>query len=262
MSVTNNIKEMKLVDLDLIYVCRDFYDKDKLTYVEIGKVIGKSEAQVRRYIKLANAPAVLQQKVQAGETTLTDATDNQKRRDDASGAINKNNYVKSIKNGFQAFIKYSPNTDSPEVVAKHIEDIKSALKQAQKVAANKAKAAAKKAVKAQLKAEAGKPGDEGINVPVSTSVTPSPHVRGEGGDEGDASNSVPDQATSGATGVTEAELKEMQAQQQESLNALKESLKTPEGRAMVDPYAKAQGFNTPEEYVANVEEIIKKQQLG
>lgn len=262
MSVTNNIQNMKLVDLDLTYICKDFYEVDKMTYVEIGKEIGKSEAQVRRYIKLANAPADLQAKVKAGETTLKDATDNQKRPGDAFSEINKNNYVKSTKNGFHGFIKYSPNSDSPEAVAKHIEDIKSALKQAQKEAAKKLKAAAKKASKNLSSRPQGEilpannVGEEGVKVPAASSLTSSP-LAGE--DSGEGGVAAP---TTGATGITEAELKEMQAQQQKGFDALKESLKTPEGRAMVEPYAKAQGFNTVEEYITNMEEVIKKQKLG
>jgi hypothetical protein len=110
-----------------------------MTYVEIGEIIGKSEAQVRRYIKLANAPADLQAKVKAGETTLTDATDNQKRRGDAFSEINKNNYVKSTKKGFKAFLNFSQKTDTEESIDKHIEDIKAAWKQMQKAAAKKAR---------------------------------------------------------------------------------------------------------------------------
>jgi len=65
-----------------------------------------------------------------------------------------------------------------------------------------------------------------------------------------------------AAGFGAAELNEMKEQQKNMFSGLKESLSTPDGRAMIEQVAKAQGFQTPEEYIASVEETLKKQGLS
>ena len=51
---------------------------------------------------------------------------------------------------------------------------------------------------------------------------------------------------------------EMREGQQKVFDSLREALKNPETRAGFEKIAKASGFNTPEEYIANIEETLKK----
>ena len=101
-----NMARKSLNNLDIMFACQKLSRQGK-SNVEIGKLIGKSEAQVRRYIKVADAPADIQQKVGSGQTTLTDATDKATRRDDEF----KNMYVKSTKNGFKVILNYNRKRD-------------------------------------------------------------------------------------------------------------------------------------------------------
>jgi len=50
-------------------------------------------------------------------------------------------------------------------------------------------------------------------------------------------------------------------QQIEMLNAFKERIKTPEGRPIVEAIAKANGCQTPEDYIAKMEEALKNKGL-
>ncbi|MBN1824546.1 MAG: ParB/RepB/Spo0J family partition protein [Endomicrobiales bacterium] len=126
-----NVERKSLTNLDMMFACQKLSELGK-SNVEIGKLIGKSEAQVRRYIKIAQAPAEVQEKVQSGEASIR-SMDNENGKiglvtRDEWKVMDKNCYVKSIKNGFDAVIKFRKGRDDAEIVKNHIEAINAALK--------------------------------------------------------------------------------------------------------------------------------------
>jgi len=113
-------------------------------------------------------------------------------------------------------------------------------------------------------ADAQRAGEGGVPSAGAT-VTPSPLVgktlglegqskgpeKGEGGDEGGVKPAVKEE--------TIDDIKRQANQQAvERIAAFKDRLKTPEGRFMVEAMAKAMGFETPEAYIAKLEEDLKK----
>ena len=69
LNFVENMARKSLNNLDIMFACQKLSQQGK-TNVEIGKLIGKSEAQVRRYIKVADAPEDIQQKVGRGRQPL------------------------------------------------------------------------------------------------------------------------------------------------------------------------------------------------
>jgi ParB/RepB/Spo0J family partition protein len=251
-----NIERKTLNNLDIMYLCKKLKDQGK-TNEEIGGYIKKSENQVRRYIKVAEAPAGQQQKLAAGDTSIRGISGEQiASRGDAS-ENNKKYLVKSTKNGIEAKIKIEAFPENEAALGAFIAEIKKAWRQALK---SKTRLTGGKAAKKSKQASSS---DPALPMPAGLSDACPLMGKEEAGKAGAAaSEGVPGEPTTGASGISDAELQEMQAQRQKSLDALKNSLNTPEGRAMVEPFAKAQGFNSPEEYVAHIEETIKKQRLG
>ncbi|MBN1622074.1 MAG: ParB/RepB/Spo0J family partition protein [Endomicrobiales bacterium] len=64
-----NIERKSLTDMDLIFACKKLSDEGK-SNVEISKYIGKDEAMVRRYLKVANAPQEIQDAVKEGKISI------------------------------------------------------------------------------------------------------------------------------------------------------------------------------------------------
>ena len=127
-----NVAKKSLNNLDIMYACKKLSDQGRSNR-EIGKLIGKSEGQVRRYLKVAGAPPDIQAKVQSGEKSIRSIEDSTAEKGcvarDAAAINNKNCFVKSTNNGFDAVLRYRINNDDPAVVKNHINDMKKALKQ-------------------------------------------------------------------------------------------------------------------------------------
>jgi len=64
-----NVERKTLTNLDIMFACKKLNDQGK-PQMEIGKLIGKSETQVRRYIRVAEASADAQAKLAAGDATI------------------------------------------------------------------------------------------------------------------------------------------------------------------------------------------------
>ncbi len=64
-----NIERKSLNNLDIMFACQKLSRQGK-SNVEIGKLIGKSEKQDRAYLRVAEAPAEVQAKVQSGDMPI------------------------------------------------------------------------------------------------------------------------------------------------------------------------------------------------
>ena len=107
LSVDENVKRKSLTNLDIMFLCKKLSELGR-SNVDIGAYIGKSEAQVRRYIKIANSPVDVQEKVKSGDMTVTEAGSAGARPEDEQ----KNMSVKSTKNGIFVKFKYYRKKDN------------------------------------------------------------------------------------------------------------------------------------------------------
>lgn len=64
-----NIARKSLTNMDIVYSCKKL-SSDGRSNREIAKLLGKSESIVRRYLKVANAPAEVQEAVKHGKITV------------------------------------------------------------------------------------------------------------------------------------------------------------------------------------------------
>ena len=122
-----NLERKSLTNMDLIFACRKLHEQGK-NNVEIGKLISRDEAMVRKYLKVAFAGEDIQKKVMAGEMAVRNI--GKTSIGTRSDTVNKNEnmYVKKIKNGLNISIKYRDKRDNPDAVIKFLSDIISRLK--------------------------------------------------------------------------------------------------------------------------------------
>jgi ParB/RepB/Spo0J family partition protein len=94
-----------------IFACKKM-SENGISNVEIGKLIGKSESQIRNYLKVANASQDVQNKVASGETTIKKVSQLAPGCDD--NTKNKKMYVKTSRSGFYAVLKFDRKRDNPQ----------------------------------------------------------------------------------------------------------------------------------------------------
>ncbi len=266
-----NIERKTLNNLDIMFACKKLKDKGE-TNENIGKYIGKTEGQVRRYLKVVDAPADIQQKLQSGDVTIKQAASEKIVPEYDSSGNTRKYIVKSIKNRIKAKIEIESFPENEATVDAFLADVKKAWKQAlkktQKTAAKPVKPANPAIATSplmgktlDLEGQTNRPEkeegvDEGEN---KANATPSPQSSPARGEETQqASASIP-------IVTPESDLAEFikQANQQkiDILGAFKEKIKTPEGRAQIESAAKANGFQTPEEFIAKMEKDLRDQGL-
>lgn len=71
-SARENMQRVQYSTLDKIFMVKKLSDQGA-SNVEIGAIIGKSEMQVRRYLKIASAPAEVHEQIKDGEISATEA---------------------------------------------------------------------------------------------------------------------------------------------------------------------------------------------
>jgi ParB/RepB/Spo0J family partition protein len=113
--IIENSKRKQLTDVDKANICKEL-STIGVSNVEIGALIGKSEKQVRRYLKVANAPAEQQQKLNNGETSINAISGESLGVHAEPNVDNHNCYVKSTKNGFTAVLKYQYGRDKADII--------------------------------------------------------------------------------------------------------------------------------------------------
>jgi len=241
-----NVERKTLNSLDIMFACKKLKDLDKKNTNEyIGKMIGKSENQVRRYIKVAEAPADAQQKLASGDTSIRGVSGEQIASRGDSEINSKNYIVKSTNKGIDAKIKMGAIPDNEAALDAFITELKKAWKQA-----------LKKSQKSKIRPSGGKSKIKSNSSPLEGEEA---QRAGEGGvvkptQEHPISNgSKPE--------TVEDVIAQANKQQIEMLNAFKERIKTPEGRPIVEAIAKANGCQTPEDYIAKMEEALKNKGL-
>lgn len=130
-----NIAKKTLSTLDIIYACKKLSEQGR-SNVKIGRLIGKSEGQVRRYLKVAKEPEDVQAKVHSGEVSIRSIENASSSKEldarDENKHKNAKCYVKSTNNGFSAAIKFDRNQHDPVIVKSHLADIKKALRKSLK----------------------------------------------------------------------------------------------------------------------------------
>jgi ParB/RepB/Spo0J family partition protein len=123
LSVDENVKRKSLNNMDIMFMCKKLSDIGK-TNDYIGELIGKSETQVRRYIKVASASDDVHDKIRSGELSVKEVGDTTKR----PGGGKSKMFVKSIKNGFAVNLKFNRKKDdidkAMEFVGKVLEMLK------------------------------------------------------------------------------------------------------------------------------------------
>ena len=145
-----NVERKRLNNLDLMLACKKLSEQDKKSTRDIGKLIGKSEKQVRAYLKVASAPADVQAKVKAGEVSIDSVGEGGCVVDHAPATKAGKCYVKQAGKRVTAHLSYTHGIDDPIVAKNHINDIQKALKQAQK---SQGRLPRKKTTKSHAKAD-------------------------------------------------------------------------------------------------------------
>jgi ParB/RepB/Spo0J family partition protein len=124
-----NIDRKTLNTLDIMFACKRLKDEKKKTNEEIGLLIGKTEGQVRRYIKVAEAPEDVHKRIITGEISATDVGNAGNRNNYDSVSQNKNMYVKSTKSGFCATLKFDRKRDNPDQAIAFAQDLIKQIKE-------------------------------------------------------------------------------------------------------------------------------------
>lgn len=140
LSLLENVQRKSLTDLDKVFTCKRLSEEGK-SNVKIGEMLGVNEKTVRRYLKIVNAPADIQDQLKSGKLSIS-AVDRMLEAETARqgaevASKNKNMYVKTIKNGMDISIKFRKNRDNPDEV---IEFLSNMIKEIRKAAKQKKKA--------------------------------------------------------------------------------------------------------------------------
>ena len=98
-----NIERKTMNNKDLIFACKKLKEQGK-TNIDIGRLIGKDEKQVRRYL-----------------SALDDEGLGQCPSDEQN---NRNNYVKSTKKAFDEKLKIEPKPENTPIFEAHINEAK------------------------------------------------------------------------------------------------------------------------------------------
>jgi ParB/RepB/Spo0J family partition protein len=145
-----NVERKTLSKMDIMFACKKLKDKGE-TNESIGKLIGKNERTVRRYIGIAELPEIEQDKVKSGYLAIRNAGSAGIGTRADSALKNVNMYVKSTKSGFCATLKYDRKHDNPEQALAFLAELQKQIKE-------QVKLAQKEAQKASRKAKSGKAG--------------------------------------------------------------------------------------------------------
>lgn len=150
LSARENIERGQYTALDKMFLCKKLSDQG-VGNVEIGSIIGKSEAQVRRYIKVANAPADTHAKIESGEVSATEVGTAGARHNDEQIVDNTKYNVNSTRNIFEAKLKIAISPQSAATIDAFLAEVKkswkSTLKQASKPAKKSTKSKSNNAAK-------------------------------------------------------------------------------------------------------------------
>ncbi len=142
--IIENSKRKQLTDVDKANICKEL-SAIGVSNVEIGNLIGKSEKQVRRYLKVANASGEEKQKLLDGKTSIRGVTGEQLGSRAEQNVDNSNCYVKSTKNGFTAVLKYQYGRDKADIIKDFKAKIDAQYQKLQKTKADAGKGEALKA---------------------------------------------------------------------------------------------------------------------
>lgn len=128
LSVDENIKRKSLTSLDLMFMCKKLSDEGK-SNIYIGKLIGKSEKQVRRYLSVASASKAEQDALLNGKITIDNIHDGKLGVDAEAGVQNKKMYVKPTKSGFRAVLEFNRKQDDPKAAIEFANGLIKAIKE-------------------------------------------------------------------------------------------------------------------------------------
>ena len=131
LSARENMARAQYSNMDKMFMCKKLSDQG-VNNVEIGSIIGKTEGQVRRYIKVANAPTEVHEQIKAGEISATKVGNDEARNNYEPNVDNTKYNVKSARNNFSAKLNIELNEQSEATVDAFINDVKKAWKQALK----------------------------------------------------------------------------------------------------------------------------------
>jgi ParB/RepB/Spo0J family partition protein len=140
LSARENLQRGQYTNLDKMFMCKKLSEQGE-SNVTIGEIIGKSEKQVRRYIKVANAPVDIQQKVKAGEATIKQAGNEQLGPGAEQNVDNTKYNVKSARNMFSAKVNIAINQQNGSTIDAFVAEVKKAWKEALKTAGKKVRKA-------------------------------------------------------------------------------------------------------------------------
>ena len=132
-----NIERKTLNNLDIMFACKKLRDSGKL-FEEISKLIGKSESQVRNYLRVAEAPSDVQESLKAGETTIKAIGQGKTTPGCGSETKNKNMVVKSTNSGFRATIVFNRKHDDLDASIAFANELIKLMKEQAKLAKKEA----------------------------------------------------------------------------------------------------------------------------
>jgi ParB/RepB/Spo0J family partition protein len=131
LSARENMQRAQYNSLDKMFMCKKLSDQG-VSNVEIGEIIGKSENQVRRYIKVAEAPREVQDKVKSGEVTIKEAGNEQIAPKGEQNVDNTKYNVKSSRNTLSVKLKVEINAQNEATIEAFLSEVKKAWKDALK----------------------------------------------------------------------------------------------------------------------------------
>jgi ParB/RepB/Spo0J family partition protein len=137
LSARENMQRAQYSALDKIFMVKKLSDQG-VSNVEIGGIIGKSEMQVRRYLKIANAPAEVHEQIQAGKISASEAGESVSRPNVEQIVDNTKYNVKSVRNMLKAKFSIAINEQNEATIDAFLVEVKKTWRNALKQASKKA----------------------------------------------------------------------------------------------------------------------------
>ena len=131
LSARENIQRGQYSSLDKMFMCKKLSEQG-VSNIEIGAIVGKTEGQIRRYIKVAQAPTEVHEKIQSGETTISNIADKPARSDYEQSVDNTKYKVNSARNVFNAMLSIAISQQAGPTIDAFIAEIRKAWKEALK----------------------------------------------------------------------------------------------------------------------------------
>jgi ParB/RepB/Spo0J family partition protein len=127
---TQNTSRTPLKTLDIAFYCQKLSLECKKANTQIAAIIGMSEKNVRRYLKVAKTSTEQQQAFLTGKTTIEQISGEGARRDAEATPQNGKISVKSIKTDFVVSVNYRVPMADPDGEKRLHAEITAAFKQA------------------------------------------------------------------------------------------------------------------------------------